>query len=399
MTSLARCVGDTKRFLDHHWGRAPLHRVAADESGFADLFSLDDVDHLVSSTSPRLPAFRLVRDGKPLDSTRYTRTAKIGGKAVSGVGDPRRVFEEFHAGATIVVQGLQRYWPPLTRFCRSLELELTHSVQANAYVTPPRSQGLGVHYDTHDVFVLQLAGRKAWDVYLPVLADPLPSQPWSSDRGAPGEPCLSAEVKAGDCLYVPRGYLHSAHAEQELSAHLTVGVPAQTRHDVANVVVRGAADDAWFRGGLAPGWADDGDALADDVRDVVRRLRDWLDTVDAEAVARQVATSFWKGRPPLLSGQLHQLLSLERLADGSVLRRREGTVCRLSSDGQEHLRVLLGDRELRMPAALSPVMHRIAAQSGPFPLSALADELDELSRLVLGRRLVREGLLEIVALG
>ncbi len=397
MTSLARCVGDAKRFLDHHWGRAPLHRVSADGSGFADLFSLDDVDHLVSSTSPRLPTFRLVRDGRPLEPSRYTRTAKIGGRTVSGVGDPRRIFEEFDKGATIVLQGLQRYWPPLTRFCRSLELELTHSVQANAYVTPPRSRGLGVHYDTHEVFVLQLAGRKAWEVYPPVLPHPLPSQPWSADRGVPGEPCLSAELRAGDCLYVPRGFLHSAHAQQELSAHLTVGVPTQTWHDVARVLVAGTADEAWFRTGLPPGYADDVDRLAGDIGELVRKLREWLDAVDVDAVARVLAATYWKGRPPILTGQLLQLLAVDQLGDASVLRRREGTVCWIAAD-HDHLRVSLGDRELRMPAALAPVMHRIAAEARPFPLSALADELDESSRLVLARRLVREGLLEIVTL-
>ena len=398
MTSLARCVGDAKRFLDHHWGRAPLHRVAADESGFADLFSLDDVDHLVSSTSPRLPTFRLVRDGRPVEPGRYTRTATIGGRTVSGVGDPRRVFEEFEGGATIVLQGLQRYWPPLTRFCRSLELELTHAVQANAYVTPARSRGLAVHYDTHDVFVLQLAGRKAWEVYPPVLPDPLPSQPWSAERGTAAEPCLAAELRAGDCLYVPRGFLHSAHAQQELSAHLTIGVPTQTWHDVAKVLLAGTADEAWFRAGLPPGYADDVDRLAGDIGELVRRLRDWLDTVDTDAVARQVAASYWKGRAPILTGQLHQLLALEQLGDDSVLRRRQGSVCRLNA-GRDHLGVSLGDRELRMPAALAPVMHRIVAEARPFPVSALADELDESSRLVLARRLVREGLLEIVTLG
>ena len=397
MTSLARCVGDTKGFLDRHWGRVPLHRAGADESGFADLLSLDDVDHLVSSTSPRLPTFRLVRDGRPLDAGRYTRTARVGGRAVSGVGDPRRVFEEFSDGATIVLQGLQRYWGPLTRFCRSLELELTHPVQANAYVTPARSRGLGVHYDTHDVFVLQLAGRKAWEVYPPVLADPLPSQPWSADRGEPAEPCLSAELRAGDCLYVPRGFLHSAHAQEDLSAHLTVGVPAQTWHDVVKLLVAGTADDPEFRRSLPAGFADDVDALAGDVRQFVERLRAWLGTVDADVLAREVATGFWKGRPPILTGQLHQLLAVERLHDGSSLRRREGAACILTVDG-DRLSVLLGDRELRMPAALGPVMRRILAAGAPFRLEALSDELDEGSRLVLARRLVREGLLEIVAL-
>ena len=406
MTSLARCVGDAQSFLDHQWARAPLHKQSADGSGFADLFSLGDVDHLVSSTSPRLPAFRLVRDGRPLDPARYTRTARVGGRPVSGVGDPRRVFEEFDGGATIVLQGLQRYWRPITRFCRGLELELTHPVQANAYVTPARSRGLGVHYDTHDVFVLQLAGRKAWEVYPPVLPDPLPSQPWSSDRGAAGDPCLSAELHAGDCLYVPRGFLHSAHAQDDLSAHLTIGVHTQTWHDVVKLLVARTADDAGFRRALPAGYADDEEGLAGDIKRVVDQLRDWLATVDADAIARAATRGFWEGRPPMLAGQLHQLQALARLDDDSWLRRREGAVCRLNADadaeaegdgaGPGSLHVLLGDRELRMPAALGPVMARIADASTPFRLAELADQLDEASRLVLARRLVREGLLEIL---
>ena len=409
MTSLARCVGDVGDFLDHHWARAPLHRQAADGAAFNDLFSLDDVDHLVASTSPRLPTFRLVRDGKPLDTARYTRTSRLGGRPVPGVGDPRRVFEEFAAGATIVLQGLQRTWEPLTRFCRDLELELTHPAQANAYITPPRSRGLAVHYDTHDVFVLQLAGTKAWEIHPPVLSDPLPSQPWRADRGESGDPCLSAELEAGDCLYVPRGFLHSARAQEDLSAHLTIGVTAQTWHDVVRLVVAGTADEADFRAALAPGFAHDEEALAVEVRKTVDRLRDWLDTVDVEATSRAVARKFWSGRPPILAGQLHQVLSLDRLDDGSVLRRREGAVCRLApaadddggggdDDGGDgdRLSVLLGDRELLMPGALAPVLRRIADEDGPFRVGDLADHLDQASRLVLARRLVREGLLEIV---
>ncbi|MFN2608957.1 MAG: cupin domain-containing protein [Acidimicrobiales bacterium] len=444
MTSLARCVGDAEGFLDRHWARAPLHRRGADRSAFADLFSLADVDHLVSSTSPRLPSLRLVRDGRPLDAGRYTRTAQVGGRPVSGMVDPRRVFEELAGGATIVLQGLQRQWAPLARFCRSLERELTHAVQANAYVTPPQSRGLGVHYDTHDVFVLQLAGRKAWEIRPPVLADPLPSQPWTAGRleasgGEPGVPCLTADLGAGDCLYVPRGFLHSAAAQEELSAHLTIGVNTTTRHDVVRLAMAGAADDAAFRAALAPGWAEDDGALAADVEQVVKQLRDWLDTVDARAVAVTLSRRFWSARPPLLAGQLAQLLALDEISDRTRVRRREGTVCRVlaagmgggplgggpeaavagtaGSDGgsgggpgrdggrgagrdggggNSGVSVLLGDRELRMPAALAPVLGDIAAGEEPFAVADLSDRLDGPSRLVLVRRLVREGLLEMV---
>ncbi|MDP8976505.1 MAG: cupin domain-containing protein [Actinomycetota bacterium] len=392
-TALARCVGDAGRFLGEHWTRSPLHRRSSNGKGFADLLSLDDVDHLVS-TFPRQPTFRLVRDGRPLDPATYTRTARLGGRAVSGVGDAARIHEELHAGATLVLQGLHRYWPAVMRFCRDLEHELTHPAQANAYVTPPSSRGLGVHHDTHDVFVLQLAGRKQWAVHEPVVELPLPSQRWSSDLGDPGPPVLSAELHPGDCLYIPRGFPHSAESRQEVSAHLTVGILTSTWKDVMSDAVAEVVDDLEFRRSLPVGFAHDEDALADDVAEHVERLRAALDKVDARTVARRTVRRFWSRRWPILTGQLGQLMALGQVDDSSSVRRREGSVC-LVHLGAGGLSCLLGDRELVMPAELEPVMRWIADRNG-FAVSELAEHLDEGSRLTLVRRLVREGLLEIV---
>lgn len=395
MTALARCVGDAAEFLERYWGQSPLHRAGADPGAFADLFCLDDVDRFVASSSPRLPTFRLVRDGKPLDPSRYTKRATVGGQAVTGLGDPARIFDEHRRGATIVFQGLQRSCPPLTRFCRSLELDLTHAVQANAYVTPAGARGLGVHYDTHDVFVLQLAGTKAWTIHEPVLADPLPSQPWKGTADDAGPPILSVELAAGDCLYLPRGFLHAARAQEALSAHLTIGIVTTTWHDVLRELITATAEEPELRRALPPGYAGDQPALAAGVEEAMSRLRKWLDSVDAEAVAAATARRFYAGRPPILTGQLHQLARLDGLDDSTQLRRREGGVCHLVA-GSDRLTVVLGGgRELDMPAALSPAMARIDA-AGPFRLGDLGDLLDGPSRLVLGRRLVAEGLLEVV---
>ena len=351
----------------------------------------------MASSAPRLPTFRLVRDGRPLDPASYTRTARIGGQPVAGMGDPGRIFDEFRAGATIVFQGLHRSHPALTQFCRALELELSHAVQANAYVTPAGARGLGVHYDTHDVFVLQLAGTKAWSIYPPVLDDPLVSQPWKGTADDAGEPCLSVELEAGDCLYVPRGFLHSATAQKELSAHLTIGVVTTTWHDVVRDLVAATADEPEFRRSLPAGFAEDPDRLAAGVEDAVGRLRKWLDGVDAHAVAATTARRFLTGRPAILAGQLRQLRLVDDLGDGSLLRCREGSICLLERRG-DRLRVALGDKELDMPGALEPALARIvgAAAAGPFRLGDLADLMDGPSRIVLGRRLVVEGLLEIV---
>lgn len=389
-------MGDPASFIDHHWARSPLHRSNRDPEAFADLFTLDDVDRLVSSSFARTPTFRLVRDGTPVPPARYSKTARVGGQSVSGVGDPRRVFQEFADGATIVLQGLQRYWPPLIDFCRQLELDLTFPVQANAYVTPPGSQGLAVHYDTHDVFVLQVAGSKEWELYDPVFPDPLPSQPWASRQREPGPVTLSVRLAGGDFLYVPRGFLHSARAQAELSAHLTIGIHSETRHDVLRHVVESAAEMADFRRSLPPGYAEDEEGLAKTVEMAIADLRSWLDSVDARAVAADAAARFWSGRGPVLRGQLGSVLALGSLDDGTRLRRRPGAICHVRpQDGFLH--VGLGQLELRMPAALEPVLRRIAAAGAPFVVADLADLMDEGSRLVLARRLVREGLLEIVS--
>jgi lysine-specific demethylase/histidyl-hydroxylase NO66 len=379
--ALARFVGDPDRFVREHWARAPLYRPVADPSAFADLFSLGDVDHLLSSTTPRYPAFRLVKDGRQLDPRSYTRPGRVGGQPVGDLADPGRVYEQFHAGATIVLQSLHRFWPPLARLARDLELVLTHPVQVNAYVTPPASRGLGVHRDTHEVFVLQVHGRKQWDVLDP--------------DGGPGDRLVAAELAPGDCLYIPQRFPHAAWTAATASVHLTVGVVPTTWADAVGGAVTAAVEDALSGEPLPVGFAADPAALAPGVADQLGEVRRRLDKLDPGAIAAAAADRFWAGRPPILSGQLQQLLGLERIGDATVVRRRPGASCRLRQR-EDRLEVLLGDRMLRMPARLAPAMRAILARDR-LVVGDLAGHLDPPSRLVLVRRLVAEGLLEAVS--
>ena len=138
----------------------------------------------------------------------------------------------------MVLQGLHRVWPPVIAFSQRLAAELGHPVQANAYVTPPQNQGFSDHYDVHDVFVLQIAGEKRWSIHAPVLEAPLRSQPWTDRRRAVEQqaqqpPLIEAVLRPGDCLYLPRGFLHAAVALGGVSTHLTIGVHSWTRYAVA----------------------------------------------------------------------------------------------------------------------------------------------------------------------
>ena len=310
-----------------------------------------------------------------------------------GAGDPARIYAEFDAGATIVLQSLQRTWLPVARFCRRLELELSHPVQANAYITPPGERGLGVHYDTHDVFVLQLAGRKRWTLYEPVFELPLPSQPWSASTSSAGDELLDVELAPGDCLYVPRGVPHEATSLDGMSAHLTLGVLAVTWHDVAQELVAAAADEVAFRRSLPVGFAGGRRAARGDAGPRLPAAR--VAGQGRHRRRRRAHRPALLDRPPAHSRRPARPAGGARsLSDRSTVCRQPSAICRLSVVDDE-LVVLLGDRELRMPAGLGPLVARLTA-GAPMQVGDLADAADGESRLVLVRRLVREGVLEVL---
>lgn len=385
-TPLGRCVDDVDRFRSQLWGRRSLLRPPAIPVAdtYADLLSLRDVDTLLTGTSLRVPMYRLVNGGTPVPEPRHTRTVTIGGVRMEGVADPAAVLEALDDGATLVLQGLQRYWPPLGRFVRELEMELGHPCQVNAYLTPPGAQGLAVHSDEHDVLVLQVHGSKSWEIH------PAPAEP----AGSPREVVL----RPGACLYLPEGTPHAARAQEQFSLHLTIGILTLTWRSVLEAAVRRIPPTS-LEERLPLGFPTD-DRMAAVIAD---RLAQWggqLAAVDAEAVHTELAEDFATTRPRPLGGNLLDRVALPALDDTTLLRRRPGALAEMrpAIDGDDRVRLLIGDRELRLPARIAPAVAVVAARTELRP-GDLADLLSASSRLVLVRRLVREGLLEVVPAG
>jgi bifunctional lysine-specific demethylase and histidyl-hydroxylase NO66 len=375
---LARCIGDADRFLRATWGRRPTIHGGEDPIGFADLLTLDDVDRILSTTSLRTPAFRLVEAGEQIPETAYTRSGTTGSKPVAGMADPARVFELFRGGATIVFQGLHRYHEPVTRFCRELEVELGHPCQVNAYVTPAGAQGLELHEDPHDVFVLQAFGRKSWEVH---------TAPGEDER----EP-MRIEIGPGDCIYMPTGTPHAASTQRSLSGHLTVGVHVVAWRELVRAALDRVAADPSLDEPLPAGWPADLDGLERSLSARLLGAGAALDALEAREIVDARFERFLSTRPPLIRGALVDQGALDSIADGSRLARRGGSICVIRTRG-DRLVVLLGDRRLEMPPWLEPAMRRVAATPS-FVVGDLADVLpDPTARAVLARRLVREGLL------
>ena len=259
--ALARCVEPigAAEFLADYWEQQPLAVPRGEEGRFDDLLSVADVERLVSQGGLRTPGLRLVKEGGTISEAQYATDISWRPKPFLGTVDPDRVANAFAEGATIVLQALHHTWLPLARFCRELEAELGAGVQANSYYTPRRSQGFAVHHDTHDVFVLQVAGEKHWRVYDPLLELPLKNQRWSKELGEAGPAVLELTLRAGDTLYLPRGWLHDALTSETDSLHVTVGVNVPTWADAFRAALEECESDVEFRRSVP----DDGEMSAD----------------------------------------------------------------------------------------------------------------------------------------
>ena len=388
---LARCVGDPDVFAARHWGRTPL--LTRNGAGFRDLLDLDGIDDLLSRRGLRTPFIRMAKAGQVLDSSSFTAPGGVGAEIGDQVRDDK-VAALFGDGATVVLQALHRTWPPVIDFCTRLAAELGHPVQANSYITPPSSRGFSAHYDVHDVFVLQLAGRKHWTIHAPVLADPLRDQGWGQRSAAvaaaaEAPPVIDAVLEPGDALYLPRGWLHAATALGEMSAHLTVGIHVVTRFALVEVLAALVADDPALRATLPLGIdVADPAALAPHLESVRAALVDALGRVPDDAVARRVRRRVWSGGRPEPVGVVAGTAFAAGLAPGDVVRLRIGLHHRLRQ-ADERVVLELADREICLPAFTEEALRALLGGT-PVAVGSLP-KMEEADQIVLVRRLLREG--------
>jgi bifunctional lysine-specific demethylase and histidyl-hydroxylase NO66 len=363
--------------------RRPLVSRVSALARFGDVEVLWD-DLLRRGT--RRPAFRVVRAGTTVDGRDVTRRAGIGNRDLDDLVSANQVIDRYRRGATVVLQGLHHTNPHLARLANNLALDLDHPVQVNAYLSPSDARGLDLHFDFHDVFVVQLGGSKRWRVWTPLERTTNPVK-GRHTIAAPrleelGVPLLDITMRAGDCLYLPRGFPHAAETVDSHSDHLTIGLVAVTWQRVLRKAIDAEVAAGRLTGALPVGLLEPGVAVptgAIGVEGVRQRvtaetLRHWM---AREIWRRQPATRLRPRIPPALeSGGLvitpGPLLWLTMVDDRTVLG--------------------LGDRLLDMPAEAHAFLSALLDAECPVDAENLKG-LDDESRAVVLRRLLAEGVL------
>lgn len=378
-------------FFETYYERQPLLIERQDPARFEALLSMAALDRFLATTSPRHPDVFLVDAARSLNADDYT-ISNLG----DGSLDLARVYELFGTGATISIRHLHESMPELAALCRSVEKVFSGHFQTNIYLSPPNAQGFGTHFDSHDVFVLQVAGSKVWTLNDTLIELPLHAQGFDKEKHIPGPVTREFTIRAGDLFYCPRGLFHAARSTDEFSLHITLGLIGKTWADVMMEAVSAAclASPA-LRANLPVGFANAHFDAAQAQTQFRALIESFARSAELAPVLERFVQDFVTSRRPDLSGMLQQAGEVPLITPDTRVEPRPHLIYRLRTDG-EQIALMFGSSTITFPAFVRETLE-FALHGAPFAVRDLLGGLDDEGKIVLVRRLVKEGLLLVSA--
>ncbi|MEV7783284.1 cupin domain-containing protein [Kitasatospora sp. NPDC088351] len=218
-------------FLAQTLGRS--FKVARGEAAsLAGLMSWDDLNAILTHHRFEPPRFRLAANGEQVPAHTYSQPIVTRRSTVWHRLQPSELHKRLAEAATLVLDAVDELHAGIGALAGQLERWLRTGVQVNLYASWTGTEGFGVHWDDHDVVVVQLDGAKRWRIYGPTRALPM-HRDVETPEPPPEEPVADLVLTAGDVLYLPRGWWHAvAASEGQHSLHVTCGLQSTTGADL-----------------------------------------------------------------------------------------------------------------------------------------------------------------------
>lgn len=384
---------DPGRFLAEHWECEPLLIARGDREHYASLFSAAELESILQYARPGPHDVRVVRDQVELAPDRY--------RHLDGGINMNQLYKAYGEGNTVVINGLQRFAPRLARLGLELQDLLNFTVEFNAYLTPSRSQGLHPHFDTHDVFVLQVEGTKTWHLYGPAERCPLLAtfQPVIPVATLPA-PARVVELSAGDLLYVPRGHVHDALTTGEHSLHITIGIyPTQWLDLLVTALTNLSLTDLRFRRALPVGYLNHPSRRAEVDAHMHELIKVFADKASSALVFDVLTDQLIRKTTPVADAQFASIESVvAAISAGTRLVKRDHMRCRVYQSG-ETASIHFPGNTIKASREYRDALLWVAGAVGVFEVRELPDSLDPGRKIMLAQRLVRGGLLRVAKPG
>ena len=374
-------------FFSTYWEQKYLHLQKATHA-YEGLFGLADIDELLSKQNLKPEGIRLVRNGKPIPNSLWTKATKLLDGTQNIVVVPDLILEHYYNGATIIISFADTMIPALAAINRSIEQELGIQSQANIYITPPNAQGFTLHYDTHDIFLLQIKGPKIWRMY-----DTGESLPTSAAKFK-NEPKLIQEItiNTGDILYMPRGIVHEAFSSEVSTIHVNFSLsPRYGFHLIEAIAELAEKDDVFFRKVIPHRFCSD-KQRADYISAFNEKLNELLAKHPVEELIKKQKANFIERQSIDLSDRLLDAIAIEQISPQTIVRRRTGFTYDMETDAQSTI-ITFGKKKIALPKFVDK---ELFLQDGSFKISDIKGLLTEENKIELVRSFVQAGYLKIV---
>jgi hypothetical protein len=383
---------DTADFLRTCWGRQYLH-VPGTRGKFSELLPWSALNQILEQHRLDTPRIRLTHEGKPVPPESYLSYQTNRRRPNQPIGRIRAadLTTALRAGATLVLDAVDELHAPITHVAESLERVFRVRIQVNAYAGWRTSHGFDLHWDDHDVFILQIAGRKQWKVYGMTRKYPL-TRDVEAATDKPAHPLWEGMLEDGDLLYIPRGWWHVATPLDEPTLHLTVGVNNPNGADLLSWFVDRLKISEDVRRDLPLfGRAEEQTALLDSLRDLILEqwrpglLQEYLSDLDAKSKPRAHMNLPWGAMPDVLppEGEAFQVRwSSARLP---VIEHTGGEV-----------QIVAQGRRWRFAAAAAPLLNMLASGQPNDIKDFYSQGLDGPTLRAFIRELVTNGLVVVV---
>jgi Cupin superfamily protein len=193
------------------------------------LFPIERFDEIVTGYDIAFPDVDLIENGvvTPFEQTKRKR-------AVHGT-----LSDKVAKGVTLRIRALGEVDARVRKVALALSDNLDGTMQVNAFLTPPHSDGFVPHYDQRDIWVVQTHGSKTWRLHQQTMTGimdlelPLYVNNYDPSTMSVGPVIEEITLREGDTLYLPRGTGHSATCTDEPSLHITFMLAIVTVGDIA----------------------------------------------------------------------------------------------------------------------------------------------------------------------
>jgi ribosomal protein L16 Arg81 hydroxylase len=375
----------TESFFSNYWAKEVLYLQKKENPAVDFPISVNDLDDYFTNVRLKYPWVKLVKKGVEIPLKEYRNKAL---PTSADMVDNEKLFEALTTGATIVANSIDKLNGEIGIYCRQLEKELSLKVWANVYISSSLSSGFGIHQDAHDIFIVQLAGSKKWDIYPKEEEYTGPRQPGPDDK-----PEHTFYLKKGELIYLPKNCPHMASAMEDPSVHLAISMEGLAWLDLIESFAKKARQDPDFRQRVP--LPIEGDKKQESF--VNEFQRKW----EAFSKAHQpldFVNELNSGANYQGNHQKHNRLSdwlaLDDLDLYTTLQKRPYVAHQLTRQGKKiHLK--FHNKKRTYPFFIGPLLEQLL-QEEPYQLVNIEAQQSESEKIAFAKKLVNDGILTVV---